>query len=105
MLESDKGKKMVIMFREDYDRKMEALLNDTTYKIVPRDPTSNIQTTNNRFVSRLLDLKLIDKPTARDLKSTTAVCPRIYGQPKAHKPDLPHPSRCVKHHSSDIQTL
>ncbi|XP_062713203.1 uncharacterized protein LOC134290163 [Aedes albopictus] len=84
VLESDKGKKMVIMFREDYDRKMEAPLNDTTYKIVPRDPTSNIQTTNNRFVSRL-----IDKPTARDLKLTTAVCPRIYGQPKAHKPDLP----------------
>ncbi|XP_062557507.1 uncharacterized protein LOC134222365 [Armigeres subalbatus] len=88
-LESDKGKRMVIMYREQYDTKMLALLNDDTYKVVPRDPTSKFQTHNNNIIKRLLDLHLIDAPTYRKLKTTTSICPRIYGQPKAHKPDLP----------------
>ncbi|XP_062557238.1 uncharacterized protein LOC134222111 [Armigeres subalbatus] len=68
---------------------MLTLLNDDTYKVVPRDPTSKFQTHNNNIIKRLLDLHLIDAPTYRKLKTTTSICPRIYGQPKAHKPDLP----------------
>ncbi|XP_062704649.1 uncharacterized protein LOC134286954 [Aedes albopictus] len=90
VLSADKGNRTVIMMREDYDRKMRALVSDTTtYENVKTDPTARYQNGNNSMVRRLKDLKLIDHRTAKELSSTNATCPRIYGQPKAHKPDLP----------------
>ncbi|XP_062533790.1 uncharacterized protein LOC134202820 [Armigeres subalbatus] len=89
IVESDKGKRMVIMRLADYDTKMSELLNDSTYKELMRDPTTSIQNANNNIVKRLVDLKLIDKQTMRKLQTQTSICPRIYGQPKAHKPNLP----------------
>ena len=78
------------MMREDYDRKMRELVSDTTsYENVRSDPTTRYQNGNNSIVRRLKDLKLIDHRTGKELSSTNATCPKIYGQPKAHKPDLP----------------
>ncbi|XP_038117299.1 uncharacterized protein LOC119769342 [Culex quinquefasciatus] len=68
VLQSDKGNKTVIMNSEEYKQKMLDLLKDDhTYQPITRDPTSRFQ----------------NKTT------TSALCPRIYGQPKAHKPGLP----------------
>lgn len=39
----------------------------------------------NNMTKRLADLQLIDKRTLYQLQCRTATCPRIYGQPKAHK--------------------
>ncbi|XP_062541373.1 uncharacterized protein LOC134209403 [Armigeres subalbatus] len=90
IVESDKGKKMVVMLRQDYDTKMLDLLNEpNTYKILKTDPTSRIQNTVNNMVKRIAHLGLIDQHTVRTLQTHTATCPRIYGQPKAHKPNLP----------------
>ncbi|XP_055522825.1 uncharacterized protein LOC129717004 [Wyeomyia smithii] len=66
-LESDKGKRMVVIYTKEYDQNMEALLDSPT----------------------LLNLKLIDTTTATRLRTYTAICPRIYRQPKAHKAELP----------------
>ncbi|XP_062701661.1 uncharacterized protein LOC134285233 isoform X2 [Aedes albopictus] len=78
------------MYREDYNMKMQALIeDDQTYQATNRDPTTRFQTKNNSFVKRLKDLKLIDYKTARILTRYDSVCPRIYGQPKAHKHNLP----------------
>ncbi|XP_055522574.1 uncharacterized protein LOC129716759 [Wyeomyia smithii] len=78
------------MLAEDYKQKMLSMLNDNkTYLPIPRDPTSRYQRTNNEFAKRLLNLNLIDKQTATRLTTYNAICPRIYGQPKAHKPNLP----------------
>ena len=69
---------------------MSNLVNDVdTYKNLPRDPTSKFQAKNNNFVQRLKNLKLIDTKTTRELTIYNAVCPRMYGQPKAHKDNLP----------------
>ncbi|XP_055527416.1 uncharacterized protein LOC129720029 [Wyeomyia smithii] len=89
VLESDKGKRMVVMYTKEYDQKMEALLDSPTYTTTKKDPTAAFQRNNNSFVSRLLNLKLIDTTTATRLRTYTAICPRIYGQPKAHKAELP----------------
>lgn len=90
LLSADKGNRTVIMDREEYDRKMKALIeDDDTYAKINRDPTSTLQTKSNNIVKRLQDLALIDDNTARKLRRYDLVCPRIYGQPKAHKPDLP----------------
>ncbi|XP_062558253.1 uncharacterized protein LOC134223130 [Armigeres subalbatus] len=90
VLSADKGNRTVIMVREDYNQKMRTLVNDTTtYKKVRYDPTTRFQIGNNNIVKRLKDLKLIDYKTAKELSSNNAICPRIYGQPKAHKTELP----------------
>ncbi|XP_055522514.1 uncharacterized protein LOC129716705 [Wyeomyia smithii] len=90
VLSSDKGNRTVIMYAKEYHEKIRALVDDqATYRNVPRDPTEKIQRKNNNFVTTLLNLKLIDSKTAKWLKTYNAVCPRIYGQPKAHKTNLP----------------
>ncbi|KXJ69428.1 hypothetical protein RP20_CCG027072 [Aedes albopictus] len=69
---------------------MRGLVDDTsTYARLKSDPTTKFQTANNNIARRLKDLKLIDFKTAKDLTTYNAICPRIYGQPKAHKPELP----------------
>lgn len=88
--EADKGNRTVIMYKEDYNNKLLQLVTDTSvYRPVKNDPTSRIQTHNNDIAKRLFDLKLIDTRTKLQLTSYNAICPRIYGQPKAHKPNLP----------------
>ncbi|XP_053681982.1 uncharacterized protein LOC128732703 [Sabethes cyaneus] len=87
---SDKGNKTVLISKDDYQTKMMQLLDSQqTYQKISRDPTSRYQQKNNNIVQRLLNLKLIDKKTALKLSTHNAVCPRIYGQPKAHKAGLP----------------
>ncbi|XP_062713674.1 uncharacterized protein LOC134290533 [Aedes albopictus] len=78
------------MDKNEYATKMKQLLtSDKTYVTVDKDPTSSFQTKNNSIVRRLQDLKLIDTRTAMKLRTYKAVCPKIYGQPKAHKAGLP----------------
>ncbi|XP_058840547.1 uncharacterized protein LOC131696034, partial [Topomyia yanbarensis] len=89
ILEADKGNRTVIMYKHEYDRKMTLLLNEPNYRVVSKDPTPSVQRQTNSLITRLLNLKLINSQTSIRLKSTTSVCPRIYGQPKAHKPNLP----------------
>ncbi|XP_055604423.1 uncharacterized protein LOC129752680 [Uranotaenia lowii] len=90
VLASDKGNRTVIMNTEDYKRKMTHLVNDSrTYRKTKRDPTSGYQTKNNSFAKRFFDLNLIDKYKRKKLSISNATCPRIYGQPKAHKNELP----------------
>lgn len=90
VLRADKGNKTVIMQKEEYVMRMERLLADTnTYEKTRRDPTASFQAKNNELVRRLENLGLLDATTARKLRTYKAVCPKIYGQPKTHKPGLP----------------
>ncbi|XP_062716162.1 uncharacterized protein LOC134291848 [Aedes albopictus] len=80
----------VIMSLADYDNKMQQLIGDTnTYRQINHDPTGRYERKNNSIVQRLYALQLIDVRTKHTLTSYNAVCPRIYGQPKAHKANLP----------------
>ncbi|XP_062538217.1 uncharacterized protein LOC134206504 [Armigeres subalbatus] len=90
VIEADKGNKTVVMQREEYDGKLQRMIDDdNTYKKLTRDPTSSYQKRNNEFAKRLADLKLIDRATEMKLKTYRAISPRIYGAPKAHKEGLP----------------
>lgn len=90
VLKADKGNRTVILPREEYIAKMKQLLdNPHTYKRVPRDPTSGFESDNNDIVKRMTTLNLIDEKEARQLTTRKSVCPKIYGQPKAHKAGLP----------------
>ena len=43
VLTADKGVAMVIMDRQDYINKANSLLNQNTYRSIPRDPTNSIK--------------------------------------------------------------
>ena len=90
VLQADKGNKTVLMEKEEYIRKMKMLVEDEhTYEKMAKDPTSNFQTKNNNTIKRLENLGILDHTTAAKMRTYKAVCPKIYGQPKAHKPGLP----------------
>ena len=63
--------------------------DDETYENLKRDPTAKTEKLLNKFISRLLDNQKITQGECFNLKSSDAHAPRLYGQPKVHKPDIP----------------
>lgn len=90
VINADKAKQTVIMYKEDYEQKMNNLLADTsTYKPLNKDPTTKQQTINNNLISRWVNELIIDLKTAYLLKIHNAQPPRIYGLAKTHKQGIP----------------
>ena len=64
VLTADKGVAMVIMDQEDYTNKALILLQDTnTYKVLPKDPTSQLKTNSSPF-SRTSNKQEASAPTS-----------------------------------------
>ena len=90
ILNPDKSNKTVIMYENDYDTKINDLLQDhNTYKELKSDPTNIYQKNNNSLISRWENLMYISPNTAKNLKILNAQPPRIYGLPKLHKEGIP----------------
>ncbi|XP_044766438.1 uncharacterized protein LOC123322556 [Coccinella septempunctata] len=89
VLNSDKGSVTVIMEKQDYVQKMLAIINSNSFKELPMDPTQKIQTKCNKFVSLLETHKVITREKARQMRTYNSNTPKIYGNPKIHKPDTP----------------
>ena len=71
-----------------YHEKMDALLSDTnTYKKLPGDPTASHR---NTIIATMAPMeKYIPTPLYKRIFPTTTNPPRMFGQPKIHKPGLP----------------
>ena len=80
---------MVITDRQDYINKVNSLLNQNTYRSIPRDPTNSIK---NKLISILKRVKSqtgLDSNTYKSIYPTGCVPPKFYDLPKIHKPDTP----------------
>ena len=80
---------MVVLDTEDYIKKSEELLNQSTYKLLSSDPTTKHK---NRLISILKSIKSeggIDNTTYKRLYPTGAGSPKYYGLPKIHKQGVP----------------
>ena len=89
ILTADKGVSMVVLDTEDYIKKSEELLNQSTYKQLSSDPTTKHK---NRLISILKSIKSegsIDNITYKRLYPTGAESPKYYGLPKIHKQGVP----------------
>ena len=89
VLTADKGVSMVVMDREEYERKSEDLLNQPTYRVLPSDPTTKQK---NKLIAILKNIKSeggINDNIYRKLYPTGAGTPKYYGLPKVHKKDVP----------------
>ena len=89
ILTADKGVSIMVLDTEDYIKKSEELLNQTTYKLLSSDPTTKHK---NRLISILKSIKAeggIDNTTYKRLYPTGAGSPKYYGLPKIHKQGVP----------------
>ncbi|XP_072043171.1 uncharacterized protein [Amphiura filiformis] len=91
ILPADKGRLVVILNSEEYNRKCEKLVSDTnTYKnLGKKDPTSKYK---KQLTSVLLEIEKeggINRVEYRQLYPTTETPPKFYGLPKIHKKDTP----------------
>ena len=89
VLTADKGVSMVVMDREEYERKSEDLLNQPTYRVLSSDPTTKQK---NKLIAILKNIKLegeINDNIYRKIYPTGASTPKYYGLPKVHKKDVP----------------
>lgn len=90
ILQSDKGNKTVAIYKKEYERKMEKLLEDkNTYQVMNTDPTNKLVRTNNNIISQLYRDKYMDNWQKHRLTCSAATAPRIYGLPKIHKCGIP----------------
>ena len=85
ILTADKGVSLVVMNKEDYQKKALELLDQPTYKTLATDPTNKHK---NKLITLLKSIKSeggIDDTTYKKLYPTGAVTPKFYGLPKVHK--------------------
>ena len=80
---------MVVMDRQDYINKANHLLNQSTFKVMTKDPTNTIK---NKLINILKGIKTktgLGINTYKSMYPTGCVPPKLYGPPKIHKPDTP----------------
>ena len=89
VLIGDKGVALVVLDQEDYDKKAEELLSQTTYNKINNDPTTKYK---NMLINLLKTIKSeggITEALYRRLYPTGAGVPKFYGLPKIPKKDTP----------------
>ena len=89
ILTADKGVSMVVMDRDDYNKKAEELLQQSAYRPIPHDPTNKLK---SRLISLLKHIKTeggMNEATYKRLYPTGAGSPKFYGLPKVHKQGTP----------------
>ena len=89
VLTTDKGVALVVMKREEYEKKAEQLLETTTYTTINNDPTTRYK---NKLINLLKSIKTqggINEAFYKKLYPTGAGVPKFYGLPKIHKKETP----------------
>ena len=85
----DKGVSMLVMDRDEYNKKAEELLHQLAYSPIPNDLTNKYKT---KLISLLKSIKTeggIDESTYKRLYPTGAGSPKFYGLPMVHKEGTP----------------
>ena len=89
VLTVDKGLALVVMNKEDCEKKAEELLSQTTYNNINNDPTTRYK---NKLISLLKTIKTqggISEALYKKLYPTGAGDAKFYGLPKIHKKQTP----------------
>ncbi|EJY57408.1 AAEL017571-PA [Aedes aegypti] len=87
---ADKGKTVVVMKRDEYEEKMQALVNDSeTYEPLASDPTKKTLKKINTLIDHWHENGFIEYSERTKLKVFNCNPPRVYGLPKTHKDGRP----------------
>ena len=90
----DKGRGIVILNKNDYKEKMQAILSDSSKFVEVKDVTPIISTLRaegrlNATVNKLKNNSVIDQTLASKLTTSGSFPGVMYGLPKVHKPNIP----------------
>ena len=80
---------MVVMDRQDYINKANSLLNQNTYRSIPRDPTNSIKNKLISILKRVKNQTGLDSNTYKSMYPTGCVPPSSMASPRSTKPDTP----------------
>ena len=89
ILTADKGVALVVIDKQEYVKKVEDLLQESSYKKIADDPTAKQK---NKLINILKNIKTdggLKDELYRRLYPTGAGSPKFYGLPKIHKPGIP----------------
>ena len=89
VLTADKEVVLVVMDKQDYISKAEALLTTLAYKTIPRDPTNKLKA---QLITKLRRIKRednLDEGIYKVMYPTGCIPPKLYGLPKIHKTGNP----------------
>ena len=89
ILPADKGNSTVVMDRTEYDRKLEEMLSDNTYKKLDKDPTAKIKRKVAKTLKKTEDKGELSKERRLFLIPHASTAPQLYGLPKVHKEGIP----------------
>ena len=87
--QSDKCKGLVVLDKEDYQRKVENILGDSEkYEKLAKNPVPQVEAKTKQVFKQVSRGKLPDK-TVEELTPMHSRTPLFYGLPKDHKPAVP----------------
>ena len=92
ILQSDKGNATFILDTEDYDTKVQDLLNDRqSYIILKKDPTKTVERNVLRIIRDLRKEKKISEAFYNSVRPSegSSKPARFFGRIKLHKPSAP----------------
>ena len=75
----------MVMDKEEYSRKVEELLKEKTYKIIPTDTTNRHKNKLVQILKKIKEEGGLNETTYKKMYSTGAGIPKFYGLPKIHK--------------------
>ena len=89
ILPADKGRASVVLDTNTYHEKMKTLIETGPYQLLNKDPTDRL---SRKLTEKLLSLKRsghLSETVYNKIRPQHKQPPRIYGQPKIHKPNVP----------------
>ena len=89
VLTADKGVAMVIMDRQEYINKANSLVNQNTYRSLPRDPTNSIKNKLISILKRVKNQTGLDSNTYKSMYPTGCVLLSSMASPRSTNQTLP----------------
>jgi len=86
---ADKGNATVVMNKKDYVDKIDILLQDTSYKTLDSNPTTELEDMIQTKCQSIKNMKHFNQAEYDFLVPTHTRTPKFYGLPKIHKKDVP----------------
>ena len=77
------------MDRKDYDQKIRALLDDTSYQAIKRNPTMKIERKVTEVLRSLEKKGKLPSDLRKKVQNQNSSTPQLYGLPKIHKASVP----------------
>ena len=89
ILPADKGNATVLLDKEEYDRKVRELLDDTSYQSIKKNPTLKIERKVTEVLRSLEKNGKLPNDLRKRVQNQQNSTPQLYGLPKIHKASCP----------------